>query len=682
MRGSMRKGRSGKFASALILVICLALAVLGLSGCRVSDALTEVIYDQTADIIDYDNPTKIYVNDSTAEDESDQFAAKEVSDDTSVVSDTVQNLVVYSSSPNTEGFTAKKSVFDKMPDFRGIEASEEVCFVKSSDPEAFDHPVTVEDPVIEEPDPEEDVEPIIVDSVTTAPSDTTTTTASDDSSTSKSDSNGADDTWEDVDTGDNNGEENVDTGDPEETDEGGGNDNGEVEVAYDATDPTAEPEKVSTMAAYGPAATIVAMIGGAGALVATDSDTLSGNFARVFDASGIVAGWSGDGEDASTMDVDAIIASGADTLLVYSGDYLRNGLSEADVKKLNKAGVKQTVIYSMKNSGNIKRDVKIVAEMLAESDKIAYAGQTTSRAADYVAFHDRVVQAAADANDGLAGEVVYETGNDSARPGLSSARPFYTLLVDAYEDAAYIGSTRNGWLPSSGLAYASAGYNATPVSYYIQAGGAVNNAAAQTSKSGTGKVVAWQFNVNNFQFKKRDWSGDIAQEASTPDGYSLLTTTNNLHSIYPFGESFGSASFPRLIATSSEIKARIVENSKSENGVYHPYGFTSNGVISMMGPDPSLPACIGFNGADASQTENLFEGGQIDEAAIVVNPRGLFSDWTQGTVESFLEAAWVSDVVVGIGPGTWAQEVAGFYAQFYGYSLTDADWVSINAGGN
>ena len=605
----------------LLVVACALLVALALSSCRVSDALTEVIYDQTADIIDYENPTKIFINDSTAEVESDEFAAKEVRDDTDVVSSTVQNLVVYSSKPNTEGFTAKKSVFSATPDFRGIEASEEVCFVKSDDPEAFDHPLTIEEPE-DEPEQEDEPEkdPIII--AATTPQETTETSPSNTPSTATpttSGTNESTDDFEDIDSsgdgfsdiqeGDSQGDASTDDQQnptSEETDDGGGNDNGDVEVAYDASDPTAEPRKVTTMAAFGQAAVIVQMIGGTGALAATDTETLSGDFARIFDTSNIYNAWSDDGTDASTMNIDAIIESGADTVLVYSGDYFTQSLSKADIKRLNKEGITQTVIYPMTNSGNIKRDVNVVAEMLAESPDIQYAGQTANRAASYTAFHDRVVQSAANANNGLAGTTVFETGKDSSAPSLTSNLSFtYTLLADEYEEAAYTGPTANGWKPEGGLLFASAGYNTTPVSYYIQAGGLVNNAADKTSKSATGKIVAWQFHTNNFPFRKSEWSGTTVKQAKTPDGYSLLTTTNNLHGIYPFGESFGSASFPKIIVTSPDIKSQLISNSQNPSGTYHPYDFSSNGIISMMGPDPALPACIGFNGADSSQARQL-----------------------------------------------------------------------------
>ena len=676
---------------AVLALACLALAacVFGLSGCRISDALTEVVYDQTSDIIDYDNPTKIYVNDSTADQESDQFSAKEVSDDTDVVSSTVQNLVVFSSNPNTQGFTTKKSVWSKTPDFRGLEASETVAFVKSDDADAFDHPLT-----IEEPEEEPQQEPEVVQQTTPDPNaePVSSGAASPTEKTADTDKSGGtgetgDDGWEDIpaDAGTGSASGSGDSGsapDPGETEEGGGNGNGEVPVAYDAADPTADPPKADKIAAFGPAATIVQMIGGKGALAATDSDTAASKFADVFaDSMGEIAvGWSGDGADASDMNVDAIVSSGAKTILVYMGDYL-DGLSDADRQALSKAGITLTVIYPLNSSGNIKRDVEVVGQVLSESKNIQHAGNTERRASDYASFHDRVVKAAADAHGGLAGDTVYQTGGDDDVPGFSSESPKYTLLVDAFDaSASYTGSEISGWKPSDGLAFASGGYSDTPVSYYIQAGGLVNTIAERTNSTASGEYVVWQFTANSFKFKRRDWNGgSVTDDASTiaSDSLSLVTTPYDEHAMFAYGQSLGTDAFPRLVAKSSSIRQELLTNSADPNGLYHPYGFLdfdAGSAYSSFGPVSAVIACLGVNGA-SSGNENIYASGSIDEDDVVVNPTGLFSDWTAGTVESFLESAWANDVVLDGGSKVdWQGCVNDFYSEFYGYGLSSSDW--------
>ena len=701
-------------ARMALFLSCLVLAVTCLCGCRVSDALTEVIYDQSADKIDYDNPTKIYVNDSTAEIESEEFSAKEVSDDADVMSDTVQNLVVYSSTPNTEGFTAKKSVFSPTPNFRGIEASEEVCFVKSDDPNAYDHALTIQEPE-EEPDDEEpppEDEPVVATSSTRTTEDSTPTPAqtqtqvvepTEQAGGSADEVSPEEDSWEQVpdppqaQTQNDNPSEGDDTPDdepdtppaPQETDNGGGNDNGPTQVAYDAADPTQEPPKVEKIAAFGQAAVIVQMLGGTGALAAADSDLLQTNFARVFDTADIAVGWSGDGTDASQMNVDVIIQSGVKTICVYASTYL-DALSESDRKALDDAEIKQVILYPLSNSGNIKRDVKAIGDMLSESTAIQYAGQTQSRASDYINMHDEVINAASSANGGLAGTQLFESGSDTV-PSFASGDSVYTVLIDEFDaSATYQGNSKDGWMPQGGLAFASAGFSTTPVSYYIQAGGLVNSAAERTNRDDAGKVVAWQFMPNSFRFRSEQWSGNETTQSATlpPSDYSLLTTTVNLHSMFPFGSSFGSAWFPKIIVTSDDIESNLIANSSDPSGVYHPYAFIEAGMgsaYSMFGPISAIPSCIGFDGTLATNT-NLFDVDgdlSIRDEDIVINPKGLFCDWTQGSVESFLETAWVNDVVKENETQIdWKGYVSRFYSEFYGYAtLTDADWLTMNPEG-
>lgn len=675
--------------AALLLVACLACAALVLGGCRDTDALKEIIYSQTADIIDYDNPSKFYINDATADEESENVAALETSEDASARSDTVQNLVVYSSDPNTEGYTAKKSVFSPTPDFEGIEASEEVTFVLSDDPDAFDHAPTVDVPE-DEPEPDQHQEATADPDASVNPDATVAVEGGASSGrASRGDGTGEGGGGDgDAPNPDDPGDKTPQGDEPEPVDqgEGGGNDDGDVPVAYDASDPTADPPQVESIAAFGQAAVLVQMIGGPGALAAADANTLDSSFAAAVDTSAIARGWSQDGSDAAMMDVDAVVSSGADAILAYKGDYLDAGLTPEGKSKLSKAGVQVVVIYAFTNSANIKQNASVVGSMLQGSSKAAYGGEAESRALSYRERHDRVVNACASANGGLAGSTMYQSGADQASR-FTSKDSVYTLLLDDFDDtAAYKGTKLGDWTPQGGLAFASAGCSTTPVSYYIQAGGLVNSAAANTSRDAAGPVVAWQFQTNQFPFALKEWTGgDVTRSASMPaqDGDfcgSLLSTPYSLNML-GLGRSFGSPSMPKIIAKTTTIKNQVIANSGKESGVYHAYAFTNMGRYNMTGPNQYASSCIGYDSLAAAE-ENLFPKGKIPDGSIVVNPTGLFCDWTQGTVESFLEAAWVNDVVNDeSSPVGWKNEVAGFYSWAYGYTLTSADWSKLNPEG-
>lgn len=662
-----------RFFALCVLLAFAAAALLGMSGCRASDALKEIVYLQTADIIDYDNPQKFYISDSTSDEKSDQVSAAETSDDEQNMSDDVQNLVVYSSDPNTDSLTAKKSLFSDSPDFSGIEASEKVYFYKSDDKNAIDHTVTKQ----EEPDEQRTQEDDQTDS--TRPGISGNAVNQEDDQGASGDG--------DVETPKEESDSTESEGDVEESDGVAGKKARKVDptrVKYDSADPTQEPPQVEKVAAYGPFAAIVELVAGEGALVATDAVTLSSDFSKVFSTKGIAKGWS-NGGTAKKMNVDKIVKSGAQTILVTDSAYLES-LSNADFGKLEKADIGVTVLRPMTCSKYIKANVTTVGKMLDGSSAGKHAKDAKDRAKQYSDWHDDLIKRCIDANGGkYAGKTVYQSNGkcDVDASGTDDDASVYTLLVDAYDSNAKYGGSAlgsKGWTPAKGLAYAPAGYASSPVSYYIQCGGLVNNAAATTTKGASGEVPLWQFNYNMFSFSSKNWSGvsvSLMSDKSIGNmSRPLLDSGRNSSNRTGLGSGLGTESFPKLIVTSSSVKKGIIANSKKSNGMYTPYGWVpaeGNRTIEKFGVNLGntvLDSTIGVDGTESgSESDNLL-GSSIPDSAIAVNPHGLFSDWTEGTVESVLEAAWVVDEVNGNDNGSvsWTQEAKDFYSTFYGYN--------------
>ncbi len=662
--------RKSTITKAIVVPLCVITATTCLAGCRASDALKEIIYEQTSETVDYDNPNKYYINDSTADEKSDQVSAKETSDDSSNT-DTEQNLVVYSSDPNTSEFTAKQSVFSDKPDFEGIEASEKVFFYKSKDKDAIDHTVTKKE--------------------------------NKDQKKKENDSDDADKSGGGtaVDQPDENGSGGKGKKDTPANKSDSSSDNGDevagkkarkvdpTRVEYESNDPTQEVPKVEKVAAYGVYATIVQMIAGDGALVATDAETLSSKFSKVFNTKGIVKAWS-DGGSAKKMDVDKIIKSGAKRIVTSDSSYLSK-LSNADFGKLSKADIKLIVLRPMTTSKYIKDNVTKVGKMFdgTSAGSYAKAGKTTSRAKAYTEFHDRVVKECIDANGGsYAGSTVYQSDGkvDVDANGTNEDKSTYTLLVDAYDkNASYKGSgLGTNWKPANGLAYSSAGCSSSPVSYYIQCGGLINNAAATTTASSSGHVPLWQFNTNDFGFSAKQWTNvsvSLLSDKSIKNmSHILLDSGQDVTGQTGLGAGFGSDKFPKLITTTSSIKANIISNSKKSNGMYTPYKWVAasgSRKIESFGVNLGtmvMSSTIGSAGSKNGDNPTNLLGDSIPSSSIAVNPHGLFSDWTKGTVESFLEAAWVSDEVNDNTSGVdWEKEAKDFYKTFYDYDLNTND---------
>lgn len=676
-----RGGRSPRtwaaraFACALVAVAASGL-LLCASGCRASDALTEVIYTQSTDNIDYDNPQKFYINDPTSDEKSDQVSASETSKNEQKADDTEQNLVVYSSTPNTDAYTAKKSAFSDNPDFNGIEASEKVFFYKSNAKDALDHTVTKKEK-----------------------NDTTKKKQDDEAQPNQAGSTGDVVAQDEEQGGGGGGKTSV----PEESSDGTKNDGtgdsdaaagkqarkaDPTRVAYDSSDPTQETPSVSKIAAFGTYATIVELVGGKGSLVATDADTLSSDFSKVFDTSKVAKGWS-DGGSIGKMNVEKIVSSGAEVILATNSSYLE-GLSNSDFGKISKAGIKVVVMRPMTTSQYIKKNVTTVGKMLDGSSAGEHAAQASERASDYCDFHDRVLSACIQANGGsYAGKTVFQSGNrsDVDASGTDADKSAYTLLVDGYDkNARYTGTSFGSanWAPARGLAYASAGYSSSPVSYYIQCGGLVNNAAALSSAKSSGEIPVLQFNPNQFNFASKNWSGitvsllsdqSINNLGDSSGSRPLLDSGQNSSNRTGLGSGFGTDSFPKLITTSRSIKSAIIDNSKKSNGLYHPYGWVStegsSRNIEAFGVNIGnavMYSTIGVDGSNSGSESKNALGSSIPSSAIEVTPHGVFASWVEGgTVESFLEAAWVSDVVKGEDGVDWDQEAKDFYSEFYDY---------------
>ncbi len=646
-----RKVTIGRVLTASVSAVVVA-GMLG--GCRASDALKEIVYLQTADTVDYDNPNKYYINDSSAKEKSDKVSAKETSKKSSNATET-QNIVVYSSEAEDSDYTAKKQVFSINPDFNGLEASEGVRFYESTKKNAVKRPA------------QDKTEK------TKKKSQKTPTEGGSGDSKGK---------------GDAAGKTNSKKKKSEKTPTGGSR--GTKVKVNDTTGAFSEPPKVNRIAAYGDAAVIVQMVGGQGALVAADKTLLSSKFTTVFGdegASKIAKGWSDDGS-ASKINVDAIIKAKADTVLCFDSDYQKD-MSDADRKKLKKAGISFTVIPALTNTTYIKTAVTKVGEMLSEANEIGQAGNTEKIASDYEKFVDKLISKCVSANGGtLAGKKTYENKNEEDYSYDEDA-PF-TLLIDDWDSNARFSRKYRGAsvTSTSGVALSTIGWKSTPVSYYIQAGGLINNAAYKSTSTSAGKMVVWQYNTYQLSIEKSSWSVAPKNVAAASLNvanwdFTLLTTARN-QAGNKVGSSFGTSDFPVVIAGTNAIKKNFVASARKSGSLYYPYSMVKDELMDTFGLKANgkdvLWSSVGVDGSKA--TENVFSSSSDVADAVLVNPHGLFSSWLTGSVESVLEAAWVSDVANGSGAAVdYESYIEEFYKDFYRYDEMSSSDVSTIVGG-
>lgn len=652
-------GRPILNAVNVALVAIVAVAVLCFcSGCRNSDALKEIIYDQTSENVDYNSEQKYYLNDESATQTNSTVPASETSKD-AITTEEKQNLVAYSSKPNATQYTSKKQVWDSNPDYKGLEASESVKFYESDNAKTTRKRSSTS----------KNNDPNTQKSETSDSNDSQGNSGTGNSAEKGSKSNGTKKkTKKTKKGGGKNGKKQTNQTSTEGDDE--------VEEK-DITSDYADPPKVSRIAAYGSAAVMVQMVGGKGALVAADKELLSSGFSKVFadeGASNIKKGWSDDGS-ASGIDADAIIASKADTVIVTSSDY-QSDMSKAARKKLKKAKITLSIISDPTNSSAITKDVTKIGKMLSDAKNIGNAGETTSIAKEYKTFHNDLVKACNDDKLASDDETVYEQGNKAKH---SFGSGVYTLLIDKWDSSV---RWKTGGLSMNGAALSYIGYEESPVSYYMQAGGVINNAAAN-EQGDAGLMLDWQFRTpvakkSSFKYKSGGDFDTAVWPKKSLDAESLLFSTvasgGSLNSSTATSTAFGDENFSKVVTATQEIKKKFIANSKESTGAYHAYSVDASLSIPITGIEidgNQVRSCIKSASSD----------GSIADSAVVVNPHGLFSSWTEGgSVESVLETVWANDELSKNGDVDWKSKVEEFYKTFYRYELTSSDLSTIEEG--
>ena len=650
------------------IALCVALSattLLVVSGCRNTDALKEIVYTQTSDDVDYDIEEKFIINDSQAEEEADWLPAVETSDDATATEE-VQNLLVYSSEPNTEGFLAKQSLFNKYPQYSGLEPSSGVKFYYDEGPDAVDHEVDHEDD-------DEDNEEQSTDQVATITTVSSNSSVPDAESVEDGNTEGSDGTGGDGDT--SGGDEPSAEEDPS-----GGGGSGPIKRYSDATSTRKNLPAASKIAAYGQYAIIVEMLGGTDALVAADHNTLSDdNIRTVFSSAnsvcnitGAYEGWSDGG---STINVDNIINSGAGAILTTLGETeIVNSLGQDALDKINNAGINVVTVPTLTNTTDLFSCVDSIQQMLTKGGNTIASG----RAATYTNFVNTTLANCKNANGNTYatrdGTVYEKDGSANGSEAKTDAK--YTLLIDGWDSNGYC-TDSNVSLTTKGLAVAPVGYSTSPVSYYIQCGGLINRGATIKAVK-DGHIVA-------SQLAGLYWQDNWKTTYSLTGFLGGSWWENNLLSTYSgdsFGtaghyDSFGSAAYPKLIVTSNALKQNILINSQSSNSLYHPYeGIMVGNVYTTLGVEGETDS---FGKVVATQAFS----GSISDGSICVNPHGLTGSWTVGGVESFLEAAYVCDDVNDDDNNSvdWESTVREFYSTCFNYnSITDQQWNDIKNG--
>ncbi len=669
-------------AACALVASCTTL----LCSCRPTDFFTEVIISPFADQVDEDNPQRTIVNDPQAEQETDQLSVLDWSEDSSR-STQVQNLVTYSDDPTTNLY-AFRSVFSLDPRFSGVQSSEPVRL-------DFSQPSSISESASQTPD-ESDQSP----------------QESSDLEGDSSRSEGSEQVQQASGTGDNPSDSGADRGEGGTEGTSGGY-NGERKI-YDPNNGFSEVPHADRIAACGQAAVMVEALGGGGALAAMDENTYwgkstssAGSFAEVFgdelpgDFAQTSLLWSGDGASPGNLsDAEALAsACGEGGVIVYDQGEgtLESRFGAEALEVLDRAGITYIPVDFSTVQG-ILDAASVIGEVLSES---SFAPQAKSNAEAYGKTVDDLVTQAADSHGGAlaardestSGTRLLSTYNSCP---VSAWRTNHTFSAFGTSYVRGIGYTNGSYSLDSESGLLFTGSTASsPLSFWAQAAGVWDRGAdvvgSGSPKNDTamlyGVVTGARFDLGFFS------SASGAPELTRCVSAVLLGTEDRIGTTSDsnFGDGLGSAAFPYLIvsasgsSTSDAVKQAVVAQMLSSDPL-NPYSilpWNKQSPNNMLSTEFSSISIIGST-TDNAKGSVFVDGGVSASDTVRANPSGLLGSWTEGSMESVLEAVWLARIysaapansdyspICSYSTQQLEDAVMGFYETFYRMDAAEA----------
>lgn len=444
----------------------------------------------------------------------------------------------------------------------------------------------------------------------------------------------------------------------------GGGASGGQDVDKEGGEQQETPEYSGHLVAVGEVAAIVCMLGAADDLVATSANIVA---ASSLYGTGVKTAnplWGGEGEQA-LKSLDELLALKPRTVLRESQSAM---LTDEQVSTLEDAGVTVVTVRRLSSAANIKDAVTEVAQVLGTA-------QAQSKARSYAALHDEVVQRALAANGGKYTTYANQdySGEQASLPDSQCKSDKWTLYVGGWDTASYRGTWQGSSVVSAnhGVGVARLGYTTQPVSYYLSAGGVVNTAATFNGIHYEGvNMYVWQFNANYLSAAKSYWSGSGATVKNmTGSGVteSLLCTKG------AEWQGLGSPCYPAVVVASKAMKTQMEQDRDSGRGIYTVYPFhTKDHDTSGVGIKVGTTILASVIGAEATASRQTGTGYEV-----YVNPHGIVSSWTDGSVESPLESLWAAVVFQGLDEGVLEEYVQRFYREMYGVELSASQCARI-----
>ncbi len=605
----MSLARHSKNLLAILLALMLVASLALLSGCKVSEVLNEKTEDPECEQID-ENEEPRYNSVADAEEDETKTSSR------------------VSNSEKIDDQKAVKPVYEETVE------SEEDTEERDQDDSASNLPATSGLKATKKDD------------------STQTGDDADGDASSETDDEGEEESDEAT------GNESVGGGDTQGGNDATGGTGGSAKI-YDDGEYTELPEGVNSVAACGQYATIVQMLCGKGGLAAADKKWLttmeaSAAFAdeETEGVSTVATGWSGDGSEAGSAKIQALIEAAPDCVLLESGSA---SLTEAEQEQLVAEGISVLVVPDLGEVDTADEDivtaVNIVAELLKDA---ATTYDASAQAATYTKLREATLDSCLTANGGYSikqvGGTSYSyiyqgTGTHGTATTNISSNLYVTAFVDSWTTAtnatstaqrSYAGLTlhlHDEIIDASegmGLSAQATSDNFMLLDYYLQVSGVMNNAydsARPALATSGGSSGAYMIIAGTGENLVADSTTYAKRSAPSALWFSKTgsTTANSWTTV-------GDVSYPALITRTEEQAVAITTSASRSNGLYNV--------------------------------------GQSYEVWVL--PEGLAGSWADGTVESFLAAPWAYCMFqLGQDLGTASDYVDTFYEVFYRAAAED-----------
>ena len=599
MDGALRT-RAGRLAAAAFLCALALAAGAGLAGCKSTDFFTEIILSNYAEDI-YEDADPTPLNSPEAENENN-FSALDWSDDASQ-SDETENLVVYSSEPNTD-LTSHHSAFDLYPKFPGTQASDGVRlkFAADAEPEGRAD-ADPDDEQEEEPETEEkstggELSEEALEALEQAAEEARQSEEGGSVQAGAGDGDGeggeGDGEGEGTGEGESSGGEGADadaSGSGEGAEDAEGTGTGDYsgysddpdDITYDASDGFAKVQQADSLAVLGTQAAVMAQaLGGEGAVCAMSEYAWEGRdagggrggdstamafcdvFADEVSEGDIAFWWEEDGSDPSDIsDIEELIeACGEDGVIVYEtglGD-ASELFSSAQTQALAAHGY-QLVPVDLSTVQGMQDAALAIGEALSESP---CAQDAESMADAYCDAIDDIVSEVAEAHGGTlasksGGKTLLTTYNGCPVKSYQTADVYCYVATMSETGLAYDGDEA---VDASGIVLfgALSDTSETPLWFWKQVAGLWDYNMSSNSYAGS-YVAYWPLNalqyVGTQQGKLTTSSGSTLTGGSSGGALALWQSStyqkvSSMPAVEGAQAGLGTASEPYLVICASD----------------------------------------------------------------------------------------------------------------------------------